>query len=505
MKLSVISLLATAADASHFRAIAYAISDKDANTVTITRTMAWRQNLSGYSGGCDKNDVAYQAISDDFGSEDCFLMTGELCGSLISRYVVTDIEDQLTSVNNYCYGYEEIDFPKPTGPYQITWKDCCWVDFTDDQNARITGGSIGIMVSIYDQNNNTPTVKLPPIWKIMAGCDNQMLNLNPVDLDNNKIKCRWSDSTEGRGAYDGKNSFSSISLDEENCILTYDGSQDLAPDGVKPVAIQIEDFDRDGTVLSSTPIQFLATVWTPNNSHFRMRGQYGLGKPFNYQSLFPETDDNDNHRETSLRTKGRRQITQPNYCHDKPVLVAPCPAAGFVISVSSAGVKINVAAKSGNGPITRFQFNSPIGMICNNVNSSGQATCTFRPTSSQIDKIFSFCFMADDVAGMSTERRCITLDVRATSFEKSFVVNDIFTMIRHRVPTLTGQFENYGCAGVNNMDADAGTKGSPRDGVDVAINTWKKCVKCAQLAFSVKYQSYDYEKDFYICGKSISN
>jgi hypothetical protein len=136
-------------------------------------------------------------------------------------------------------------------------------------------------------------------------------------------------------------------------------------------------------------------------------------------------------------------------------------------------------------------------MTCNNVNSSGQVTCTFTPTASQMENIFSFCFIADDVAGLSTERRCVSLDVRANSY----VVNDIFTMISHKVPAFDGQFENYGCAGVNNLDADARTKGAPLDEVDVAINTWKKCVKCVQRSFSVQYQSYDYQEDFDNCGK----
>ena len=112
---------------------------------------------------------------------------------------------------------------------------CCWVGFTTDQNQVVGGSSYGIIASIYDQNNNTPTVKLPPIWKIMAGCDAQTLELNPVDLDNNKIKCRWSHANEGLGAHDGIGSFRLISLDEKNCIFTYNGSQDLSANGVKPI------------------------------------------------------------------------------------------------------------------------------------------------------------------------------------------------------------------------------------------------------------------------------
>jgi hypothetical protein len=501
MKLSGIVILASAADAGHFRAIAYAITSKDANTVTVSRTMAWRLGNDGYAGGCDQDALANQTPSTSFGSESCSLLAGGSCGSLDSKYIVSNIESQLVSTNNYCYGYQEVDFTKPSGPYQITWRSCCWVNFTNDQNTVLGGGAFGLTASIYDQNNNTPTVKLPPIWKIMAGCDAQTLNLNPVDLDNNKIKCRWSTPNEGLGAHDAVGSFSSISLDEENCIFTYNGSEDLATDGVKPLAIQIEDFDSDGNILSSTPIQFLATVWTPNNTNFRLLGQFGPGNPFSYEPFFPEDDNHDDHHNDEQEGRKRRQVAEPvagpAYCNASPVLVSPSPAAGTVIPISSAGVTINLAATSGNGAITRFQYNSPLGMTCNDVNQNGEATCYFTPTASQMENIFSFCFIADDVAGMSTERRCISSDIRASSN----IVNDIFTMINNRVPAFNGRFVNYGCAGVNNMDADARTKGTPLDEVDVAINTWKRCVKCAQLAFSVQYQIYDYNKDQNFCSK----
>ena len=62
MKLSEIALFASAVDASHFRAIAYAITKKDANTVTVSRTMACRHGEGGY-GDCDQDDVTNQVLS----------------------------------------------------------------------------------------------------------------------------------------------------------------------------------------------------------------------------------------------------------------------------------------------------------------------------------------------------------------------------------------------------------------------------------------------------------
>ena len=40
--------------------------------------------------------------------------------------------------------------------------------------------------------NNTPQVKLPPVWKIMKGCPAQTIELNPVDADGDIVTCRWA-------------------------------------------------------------------------------------------------------------------------------------------------------------------------------------------------------------------------------------------------------------------------------------------------------------------------
>ena len=33
--------------------------------------------------------------------------------------------------------------------------------------------------------------------------------------------------------------------------------------GYKPIAVMVEDFDENGAIRSSVPVQFLAEVWTP--------------------------------------------------------------------------------------------------------------------------------------------------------------------------------------------------------------------------------------------------
>ena len=78
--------------------------------------------------------------------------------------------------------------------------------------------------------------------------------------------------------------YDSLSINETTCILSYDGTKDLTKSGVKPIAVQVEDFDENGNVRSSVPVQFLAAVWTPER--FKRRGK--LGKPYSYGDFFPK-------------------------------------------------------------------------------------------------------------------------------------------------------------------------------------------------------------------------
>jgi len=166
-----------------------------------------------------------------------------------------------------------------------------WVSFVTDAGAAVGEEDYGFIARVFDAENNTPQIKLPSIWKIMSGCASQTLDLSPIDLDGDTIKCFWATSAEAVGAYRG-NDYNSISLDSETCILTYDGTADSGKNGAKPIVIQVQDFDVNGVMRSSMPIQFLATVWTPTNPNFRSDMEMdvaskGVGIPFVYEpSLF---------------------------------------------------------------------------------------------------------------------------------------------------------------------------------------------------------------------------
>ena len=86
-------------------------------------------------------------------------------------------------------------------------------------------------------------------------------------------------------------------------------------------------------------------------------------------------DDLDEHHETfedsyedyySDHFRKRRQSGLPSYCAKKPKILDPSPVAGQTLIVTGS-ITIKLKARSPNGQITRFQYNSPIGMKCNKV------------------------------------------------------------------------------------------------------------------------------------------
>jgi len=103
--------------------------------------------------------------------------------------------------------------------------------------------------------------------------------LSPIDPDGDEWRCRWATEEESDGGFNTPGFWPSLSLDEENCIVTYTGSLDTTVTGVKPISLMLEDFDLTGNVRSSIPVQFLGQVWRPDlrrRSRARSKGNFLL-------------------------------------------------------------------------------------------------------------------------------------------------------------------------------------------------------------------------------------
>ena len=205
----------------------------------------------------------------------------------------------------------------------------------------------------------------------MFGCNNQQLNLAPVDNNGDSIRCRWATSEEAGGMARVNGRFDSLVLDEENCIITYVPGQNASP-GTQPIAIQIEDFDSDGNIRSSIPVQLRANIWTPAADF-------------------------------------------PAYCDGRPSFKGNTPNQGRSIGIWH---KINIlftASYTWNNEerfdIDRIVYSLPPGMTCTGVNKfTGNSYCSWEPDDDLwSERSTELCAIAYDPMNRNSDQVCVTL------------------------------------------------------------------------------------------------
>jgi len=81
-------------------------------------------------------------------------------------------------------------------------------------------------------------------------------------------------------------------------------------------------------------------------------------------------------------------------------------------------------------------------------------------------------------------------------------VTNIFLLIDHAVPSMSGLMEEYGCAGLGKFDSTIKSAGKPVDFVDQALNERKHCLNCASKVFG-PYSSYTYDTLSNSCANQI--
>lgn len=411
MKLfSTFALFLNQANGSHFRGGSYqVIPDNDAGTVQVTFTHAWRRFASGFRDGCHQSDL--QTWTDYPMADDATCVSGASCQENAMNYQLTFVDDMTPNPSDqYCYGDGAATMPMPAGPSTYGWESCCWVPLTDDNGQYFGRGNMIQLMEINDWSNTSPTFKVPPIWLIMAGCDAQTISLSPVDADGDRIACRWATVEESGGAYKEPGRLGSLSLDGDTCTVTYTGSLDSSTFGVKPVGLMIEDFDADGNVRSSIPVQFLAKVWTPDLS---TRG-------ISYPDWFSDEHEHKDHvdrptKPKSGKNRGRRAIRTrrtPSYCTAAPTFGDETPADGDSFEMADDGtIEFDLQAGSNTGgAISSFTYQAPVGLGCSQVDQFGYVHCYWELTDEQRQiEEFQFCFSATDSNGLVSDRRCLRL------------------------------------------------------------------------------------------------
>jgi len=478
--------------ASHYRAGSYQYRQDGAN-LAVTRTMGWRRTSDGYGAGCTATNVANQDVSDPMITEVISDLSGNVlintgASGTTGTYIVNEIETSaaLDAGVHYCFGYVDESF-SISQPFTHVGNGCCTIPMQDDDGVSFSG-AYNFASTVYDLTNNSPQFKIPAIWYIMTGCVDQKLYLNPTDSDGDNIKCRWATEGEAEFLSRDKGRFDSLILDEDNCVVTYDPSADAFASGIKPLAIQVEDYAADGTLRSSMPAQFMATVWTPTMpapsapgiaptpSSFARTGQKF------FAGLFDEVDGDDHfdldfyHEESHYR--GRRQAV-PDHCTGLPTFTGSTPANGAVINVSGSMTLDFFAEYDANSStfvdMDRIIFSGPTGMSCSVVDTStGQSTCTWTPTVSQIAAgSHDLCAIAYDPMQRNSERVCVKLIAQAAKVNVDWWLNSLATDFAGNALT------DYGCTGRGLLEPFAHNNGRPVDEVDLAINGWKKCIRCS--------------------------
>ncbi|CAG5077297.1 Oidioi.mRNA.OKI2018_I69.PAR.g8676.t1.cds [Oikopleura dioica] len=454
------SLAAPLVSGSHFRGGSYQYRyDAATNSMTVIRSMIWKRYSDSYSGGCSDHHVQNEIPSNSAIDENIYSLSSgiKLLGpgnsGTSGNYIVNEIEDSsfIPSGEHYCAGsIEEQLAGSVNEPFYQDASSCCTVTLYDD-NGSSWSGSFRLQATVYDITNNSPAFRAPSQFTVMTGCENQVIELNPVDSDGDTVRCRWATSAEAADwPPPADKSFNSFELDEEKCTITYRPEFDNYEQGIRPIAIQFEDFDANNQIRSSMPAQFMIKVFTPT---------------------LP-----------SGRNRRTVDLTQYPHCEGSPTFDSRSPANGDQLKVhptNGINVKFYASYMLGtSGPfydLDRFSVTGPSGMTCSSVDKAeGSTECDWTPTASQIlIGLHDVCAMAFDPIQRPSPRVCIKLDTNAGPGDRNYWLESL-------APGFAGAFlNNYGCQGRGLFEPFSINKGKPVDEVDIYLNQWKKCARCS--------------------------
>merc|ERR1712176_173191 len=100
----------------------------------------------------------------------------------------------------------------------------------------------------------------------------------------------------------------------------------------------------------------------------------------------------------------------------------------------------------------------------------------------------------------TTTTTSTTTTTVTTTTTDPLVLTDIFQMISLMDgKNETDKYENYGCAGRENMNAYVRTVGHPVDSVDKALNRRKHCIQCVTGRFGAQYHPYYFHQTEFYC------
>ena len=414
MKL-LISLLGSGVHASHYRGGTYKFRPNDTTgKIEIEVTQVWRQGWSGHDN-CEES-VANKWSSSRTGwdlAARCINFSqwggvSNYCDGVDLNYVATFSGGM--HYDGYCYGDGTHQMANPGHAFSLGWWDCCWVRVNGDDGVDYRGGDMHQIATVFDTTNNSPTYTIPPQWKLLAGCPNQKFELNPVDVDGDNTRCRWANDMEAGGVVHDTERYGSLTLDETNCVITYDGTKDATTEGVKPVAIMIEDLTDNNEVRSAIPVQFLGLVWTPTSGRI-LRND----KP-NFPNWFAEKGEHKHGGAHDFDPATRKRRSTPAYCSQEPTFEGTTPLNNDIINTDGNELHFNIEGVVNNSGDKTFandalKYQAPVGLECTQYSGGTSWKCVWALNDAQmaIPK-HKVCFYIADRWGLNSERRCIEIE-----------------------------------------------------------------------------------------------
>ena len=199
-----------------------------------------------------------------------------------------------------------------------------------------------------------------------------------------------------------------------------DGCKDTEADCTKPIAIQVEDFDENGNILSSVGVRFPMKVFKS-----KMIGPKRMSKILESQEFATARSSGGWTQTTPIYpfhfqdgTVSRKRRDADETCNLEPEFLSPTPADGedvFVYQEDQSAVIVLNAQTRNNVKIGSFQTSSILGMSCSPILrktlTSGTSSCTWSPSDDEraSNDVQLFCFSAVDELGYSSEQRCIRI------------------------------------------------------------------------------------------------
>ncbi|XP_048727710.2 uncharacterized protein LOC125645867 [Ostrea edulis] len=357
---------------SHFRGGIFTWRHISGNQVHVKHRMSWRRSY--HTPVCDeeyKND----RIQRTFDRAGCFDGCDDVKWS--NPPITAVCTDYSISEDWTTYeGEFNISLPSSTTSYVIGYTSCCWIDTL--QVNPSTHWMIATRIDLaYRQDigriNTSPVTAMQPIVRLQRGCSHS-IRIPVADDDGDIVRCRWGRSSPFDECSGICNSFPAAVLHETTCTLDYSSTSNTP--GYYGVAIQIEDFSSisSSTPLSSIPLQFLVEIF-----------------------------------DSSIA------------CASAPSFISPTPPdGGCYEAVRGITFRIEIRIRTGTDSqqIYEVTTQSPVGVIKSGIHAISQTDyyvmLTWTPTNSQQGS-YIICFMAEDNLGLTTDSRCITLNVVSTS------------------------------------------------------------------------------------------